>query len=369
MAEQNVNLKQYVSPQLAQRTLLLGRVKMAQAIQMPESEWAKVLSEIEKDPLFYELMGARNGGQRIVKFKRFGRTGLSGQFYEMQDANVVGGGGDQTPEALLDRKKYLLDLIQKVGQENFEKYFLFREEGETQENISQICGISNDEVKQVQDFILDMSVQSEFYHPSHLDSQNIAKPTLVGKIVGNNDGTFSISYFSPHLARGMYEINRSALKRWQKDKHLDRGDAARLRRFVGLLELSNLKQGAFWRVMDFLLKSQENYFRTKDVKKMAPHSLREVARQLQFAPSTISRVMSTKSVLLPWDHEVPISFLMPGQRKVILNVLDHILGDAKEKYTDIELAKKINDEYGIRVSRRTITACRHALKTGDQTIQ
>ena len=50
MADPNIHLRQNVSPKLFQRAVLLGRVKMAQAIQMPESEWAKLLSEVEKDP-------------------------------------------------------------------------------------------------------------------------------------------------------------------------------------------------------------------------------------------------------------------------------------------------------------------------------
>jgi DNA-directed RNA polymerase specialized sigma54-like protein len=280
----------------------------------------------------------------------------------MQEVDVIGGGG-VSPETLLDQKKHLLKLIEKVGQENFEKHFLFREESDTTENIATLCGISLEEVKQIQEFILDMSVQSEFYHPSHLaDSNTNVKPTLVGRIVENNDKTFSISFFSPHLARGMYTIDYDALRRWQKEKHLDRPAAARLRKFMGLLEISNLRQGAFWRVIDYVLKAQKDYFATKDETKMAPVSLRKVAKHLQFAPSTISRVMALKSVLLPWDHEVMLLHLMPGQRKVVLSILEKISAkDSGAHATDMALSKRIEQDFNVKVSRRTITACRHVL--------
>lgn len=333
---------------------------MAQAIQTRESEWAKSLSEVERDPLFFELFGARQGGEKIIRFKRFGRTGISTQFYEMQDANVQGG-GDVSPELLLEKKKGMLELIQKMGQGNFEKYFLYREESEKPDVLSEKCGLTAAEVKKVQDFILDMSVEAEFYHPSLLQPGTIVRPTLVGKIIENNDASYSISYFSPHLARGLYEINHTALKWWQKQKGLSREDAAKLRRYIGLLELSNLKQGAFWRVIDFLLTAQKDYFITRDLKKMAPVSLREVARQLDFAASTISRVIHAKSVQLPWDKEVPIAFLMPGQRKIVLSILESYLEKGSIK-TDAQLGREIANSYGIKVSRRTITACRHVLK-------
>lgn len=360
MADFNLNLKHTVSPKVLQRTILLGRVKMAQAIRMPESEWAKLLSEIEKDRLFQELLSAQTGHQKIIQYKRFGRSGIAGQFYEMQETRVVGGSGE-TLEALLVQKKSLLKLIEKIGQDNFEKHFLYREGSESLESMANICGINLDEARKIQDFILDMSVQAEFYHPSSIDSPNLVKPTLVGRIVKNEDGTYSVSFFSPHLARGQYEINREGVKNWQKKRKLNRQEAAKIRRYIGILELSNLKQGAFWRVMEYLLVLQKDYLDTQDESKMSPVSLRKVARHLQFAPSTISRVMGNKSILLPWEREALLLDLMPGQRRVVLSILEKKLMALKKPMTDAQMAKIIADEHGVKVSRRTITACRHII--------
>ena len=362
MADPKLSLKQTVSPNVVQRTVMVGRVKMAHAIKMPESEWAKLLSEVEHDPLFQELIDARAEGKRIIKFKRFARTGLAGQFYDSQDADVAGGGGE-SPEVLLEKKQHLLKLIEKIGQENFETYFLYREESETPDRIAEICGVTLEEARQVQDFVVDMSVQSEFYHPSKLQGTDMVKPTVVGRIVRNTDGTFTMAYFSPHLARGLYDIDRDALRRWQKSKKMDRSSASRLRKYVGLLELSNLKQGAFWRVIDHLLKAQKDYFENQDPTKMAPVSLRKVAALLQFAPSTLSRVLSSKSVLLPWDREVLLLDLMPGQRRVVLHILEKLRNEGGLKMTDLALSRLIEEKYKVKISRRTVTSCRHVLDT------
>src|SRR5260221_5161475 len=103
MAELNLTFRQTVSPKLTQRTVLLGRVKMAQAIHLRESEWARMLSEVEKDPLFQDLISAKVDQKRIIRYKRFSRTHLSGQFYESQELNVIGG-SSESPETLLNRK-------------------------------------------------------------------------------------------------------------------------------------------------------------------------------------------------------------------------------------------------------------------------
>ncbi len=357
----NVNLKPSVNPSLIQRTVLVGRVKMAQAIKMPESEWARLISDVERDSLFQELLDARAEGKRIIKFKRFSRTQLAGQFYDGQDQDVVGSGGGEAMESMLDKRKDLLELIQKVGQDKFERYFMYREGGESTIQIATDCGITPEQAKSLEDFIVEMSIQAEFYHPSTLNPSMKVKPTVVGQIVKNDDGNFSIAFFSPHLARGMYDIDRGALQRWQKNKKLDRASSARLRRYVGLLDLANMKQGAFWRVLDHLLKIQKTFFETKDLSQMSAMSLRKVAAELQFAPSTLSRVFASKSVMMPWGHEMLILDLMPGQRRVVLEILDRILAAATTPMTDSALAKKIADEHNVRVSRRTITACRHYL--------
>lgn len=366
MAEMNLNFHQTLNPKVLQRAVLVGRVKIAQAIRMSETEWAKILSEVERDPLFQELISARMEGRRIIRFKRFGRTGLSSQFYDNQDVNVAGNSGSSL-ESLLEQRRSLLQLIEKLGREKFEKFFLYRESGNSLEEISNECRISIEEARQLEDFVLDVSVQSEFFHPSALESANSLKPTLVGRIVKNEDKTYSIAFFSPHLARGMYEIDHSTLRRWQKNKRLDRPSAARLRRYIGLLELSNLKQGAFWRVIDYLLQVQKDYLDTRDVAKMAPVSLRKVAARLQFAPSTISRVLAFKSVLLPWEREILLTHLMPGQRRVVLSIMEKMIKSSQQKHqTDSQIAKKIAQTYGVQVSRRTITACRHVLDKKEQ---
>ncbi|MCG3204182.1 MAG: hypothetical protein KCHDKBKB_00888 [Elusimicrobia bacterium] len=360
MADPNLNFKQVVSPNVIQRTVLVGRVKMAQALKMPEGEWAKLLSEVEHDPLFHELVNARAEGKRIVKFKRFSRTGLSNQFYESQDMDVVGSSG-LSPETLLEQKKHLMALIQKIGQEKFERYFLYREDGDTAEHIAELCGVTLEEAKQVQDFVVDMSVQAEFNHPSKLQTSDLVKPTVIGQIVKNDDNTFSISYYSPHMARGLYDIDRGALRRWQKAQKMDRSAAAKLRKYIGLLELANLKQGAFWRVIDHLLKAQKSYFETNDSSLLAPVSLRKVAAKLEFAPSTLSRVLAAKSVLLPWGREILLLDLMPGQRHVVLNILEKLRDEGKAHMTDMALSHEIEERFHVKVSRRTITACRHVL--------
>jgi hypothetical protein len=216
----NLSQNPNVSPQMLQRSVLVGRVKMAQAIKMPEREWAEMLAQIERDPLFQELISARAEGRRVIRFKRFASTQMSSQAYDFQEEQVMDRSAP-SPEGLLERDKDLLPLIKKIGVEKFEKMFLYRESDLAIDAIAAECGISLDDARRLQNFVIDFSVQSEFYHPSTLTGDATVRPSLIGRIIKNDDGTYNIAFNSPHLARGLYEIDRTALRRWYKEKNLD----------------------------------------------------------------------------------------------------------------------------------------------------
>jgi hypothetical protein len=319
-----------------QRTALVGRVKMAKAMEMSETEWAKALAAVESDPLFHELAHPAEGAP-IIRTKRLGNTRLSDAFYdqaaEPADADAAA------------HKRRLLELAGRMGRETFERFLIHREE--------QMAG---DEASQARAAILTVSAQTELFHPS------TASANVLGQICASGDGSYHLSFFSPHLARGLYEIDRARLKEWQAQRGLTRDAAARLRRLLGVMELANMKTGAFWRVAERLLQLNRAYFDSQDEARMAPVSLRKLADQLDFAPSTVSRVVSGKSVLLPWGREVLVSDLMPGQRRVVLAILGKIL-PAMSAETDMTVARRLKDEHGVSVSRRTVTACRHVLQS------
>lgn len=324
-----------------QRTALVGRVKMAKAMEMSETEWAKALASVESDPLFHELAHPAEGVP-VIRTRRLDNTRLSDAFYETASTTA--------DAAATEDKRRLLELAGRMGREAFERFLIHRE--------TQMAG---EEAARARAAILTVSAHTEAFHPSSLGAAPTAANVL-GKICPSGNGSYHLSFFSPHLARGLYEIDRARLREWQAQRGLSRDAAARLRRLLGVMELANMKTGAFWRVIDRLLSLNRAYFDSQDEARMAPVSLRKLADQLDFAPSTVSRVVSGKSVILPWGREVFVSDLMPGQRRVVLAILGKILPSMSAE-TDMTVARRLKDEHGVSVSRRTVTACRHVLRS------
>ncbi|MCX5789944.1 MAG: hypothetical protein NTX64_15790, partial [Elusimicrobia bacterium] len=118
--------EQRLTMQSQQRLALLGRLRMAEWIQMPEREFSRQVEEIEKDPLFRKLFFSEGSG--VIRRQRWPGGRYGGSFYELQEGTLATGERVRVEEAL-GVKKDLLPLIRKMGQENFERYFLYCEEG------------------------------------------------------------------------------------------------------------------------------------------------------------------------------------------------------------------------------------------------
>src|ERR1019366_536223 len=98
---------------LDQRPALLGRLRMADWIEMPEREFAKEVETIEKDPLFKRLFFGSDNAPGVIRRQRWPRGHLTGSFYEIND-QVTAGGERVRVEETLGEKASLLPKIRKI---------------------------------------------------------------------------------------------------------------------------------------------------------------------------------------------------------------------------------------------------------------
>ena len=122
-----------------------------------------------------------------------------------------------------------------------------------------------------------------------------------------------------------------------------------------------MRQHTLFRIVHELVTLQADFLAKRRPECQHPVSLRQLARSLRLSASTVSRAMSGRSVLLPWGEEIPLIGLAPGRRQVVRAVLATFLDKQTACETDAGLAARLEKEYGIRLSRRTVTAVRHEL--------
>lgn len=347
-----------------QRMALFGRLRMAEWIEMSEPEFSAEIAKLEKDPLFRKLCAGAGPGQNAVRRQRWPKGELSSGFYEFNEG-VLAGGERVRVEEILGEKALLLPKIRKMGRAAFEKYFLYGEEPVTLEEIATRTGLSLADVQGINEILLEIGSEAEFSRPGREPGVR-AYACLARLNVEPGEEAPSFEFFSPYWARGLYHIRYDLIERWKDGTVFDGAELRRLPHLLKRMETINLRQNTVFRILEALTGLQTGYLKSQKEDLKRPISLRQLAHRLDLAPSTVSRALSGRSVLLPWGKEVPLIMLLPGRRRVLRQVLGQWL-EADGSQTDARLAVRLNEEYGIKVSRRTVNAVRNELGKSKRT--
>ncbi|MBI3549043.1 MAG: hypothetical protein HY078_08395 [Elusimicrobia bacterium] len=343
-----------------QRLALLGRLRMADWIEMPEKEFARELESIEKDALFKTLYFGGEGRRGAISRQRWPGGRMNGSFYEINEQIVAGKGERVKVEEALGEKVGLVEKIQKMGRAAFEKYFLYGEESHSLPEIAKETSLSEEDVQAIHEFLLEIGAQAEFYLPTR-EPDMVRSYSCLARLSISEDGEPRFEFFSPHWARGYYQIRYDSIEEWKRSGQLTADQRRRLPHFLKRLETINLRQNTIYRILESATKLQAEYLKSKNLELMLPISLRKLAQRLDLAPSTVSRALAGRSIRLPWGKEAPLITLVPGRRKVVREIVGDWL-DAGAQGTDAVFAERLKSEFGIRVSRRTVNAVRNEMK-------
>lgn len=357
-------MRQNLGLRVEQRLAILGRLRMADWIEMPEREFAREVERVEKDPLFKKLYFGAPGLPSAIRRRRWPGGKLSGSFYDVDESRVASGERVDV-EGRLDARKDVTAMIRKMGRANFERYFLHAEDTAPLPEIAKRTGMSEAEIGHIHDLLLEIGAQAEFAGAPKTaaaarGSTCLARLTLDG-------GKPGFEFLSPYWARGLYQVRYDDLESWKHSGTLDGDERRRLRHLLKRLETLNLRQSTIFRILESLGVIQSDYLRTRRPEDVRPVSLRLLARRLQLAPSTVSRALSHRTLRLPWGAETPMIALVPGQRHVLKDILGLWIA-ANPKQTDAVLAARLKKERGISVSRRTVNAVRHVLTLEAETL-
>ena len=366
------------------RQRLLARLRTVAALTMPERQFTRLIQELELDPLFQRLffgvgdhntcvgVATKHGVPQATNLPRVFRRQpwpdgrLSDGFYVLREETMTdGGSADIGP--LLERHSELLKIIQKMGRERFERYFL-HSEGNSLEEITEQTGLPLEKVHRIHELVLELSVLSEFYVPPHPPpetpacSRRIRHPVIAEIETGPGfPDKPTLLWTSLPLARGRYAVDQDALGRWKESGTLSPRENRHLKTLLEKIDLINARQKAVFRVLEATVEKQREYLCSQRPSSLKPLTMRALARDLGMAASTVSRVAAGRSVLLPWKAEAPLAGLFPGRHRVLGFALDEILSERpRPELSDASLALLIRQRYGLAVSRRSVNDNRRA---------
>ena len=346
------------SLQMRQQYKLIAGMEQANALEMTEEEFARITLEVERSPLFRKLQRIEG----VIRYRRQPNTDISPRFCQLNE-EIASGSGTLDVEAMLTDKEDLVRRIQEIGVERFKRYFLYPEPGVSTEEIARACDLTLPEVERIDGLIDEVSVMSEFYNPSGLGPEYGMRYSRVASIERTTEG-FVIGYLSPSYARGRYAIDYERFEELRQIDSITEDEAKESRGLFRKLELLNLRKDTLTRILQNIVGKQGPYFESGDVRALLPFSQKELAERMGVVPSSICRSVEGKSLETPWGEEKALKDFFPRPRQFRKQLVRQLLESGEEFPSDEAIRARLEREFGVFISRRSVAGLRKELRIG-----
>jgi len=333
----------------------MRQMKQAELLEIPEDEFHRLVIQIERNPLFRRLYQK----EKLIHYRRFRRTDISSRFYQPKEGIIADKGSPDIESQLLNKER-IVRQIQKLGQEKFKLYFLFPESGITPEEIATECDLEVSDVQKINNLIDELSIMSEFYHPSNVSSGGIRYSKIAS--VENDEKGFVIGYFSASLARGRHSIDYEGFEELKGAGAFTEAEVKEARQLFRRLELINRRKEALTRILQNIIDKQALYLESGDLKSLLPFSQKELAKRIGLTPSSVSHAISGRSIDTPWGQEIPLKNFFPRPKRFRKELLRQLLETDSELFSDEVIRTKLWEKFGVAISRRSVANLRKELK-------
>lgn len=351
-----LEIQQTQSQQTRQEFKLIARLQQASLLEMPEEEFNKLISEAENNPLFKRL----SQKEKIIRYQRYPKTDICSSFYQLNE-EIAADTGTLDVESLLLDKEDLVRQIQKLGLEDFKRYFLYPEPELSSEEIARECNLEVSEIQRINSLINELSILSEFYNPSALSPEHGIYYSKVASVERGPEG-FVIGYVSPSFARGRYSIEYGRFEELRGNGAFTGAEVREIRQLFRRLELINSRKDTVTRILQNILEKQALYFESGDLKALLPFSQKELAKRIGIVPSSISRTISGKSLDTPWGEEKALKDFFPRPRSFKKELVRRLLEAEKKALSDEVIKAKLEQKFSVSISRRSVASLRKELK-------
>ena len=323
-----------------------GALKMAHLAEMPEEEFEKFIKEMEGGRVFQLLKSS--GAINLAEFPaaRYAARKYAGYGLKLS-------GGD-LPE-LADGNGDLVALIQGVGQEKFEACFL-KDAALSDVERAEECDITVADAARLRDFVNRAFIQAEFEGAPEAPAGKVFSAVAGIEL---NDREPVLAFFHREIWKGRYKVDNEKLALLLPG--LDQAERNRVEKLLRKVEFADKRKTTLYRALEILISVQADYLATGEPGRRRPLSQKTLAKNLEVCPSVLNRLVSNKSIQMPWGMEAPMSVLLPSSKEVNLERLYSIAAE-KPDLSDELLRVELSARHGVALSRRSVAQYRKDLR-------
>ncbi len=133
----------------------------------------------------------------------------------------------------------------------------------------------------------------------------------------------------------------------------------------------NSRKTTIYQVIQNIIEAQYNFFQSGNLKDLKFLTQASLAEKIGVEASLISRAISGKAIRIPQGRETSLKTFFPTKKQLRKELIREIIEQEKtalqnkiikKSYSDGEIRKKLKEDYGISVSRRSVSEWRLDLK-------
>jgi len=341
-------MKQQSRLNLKLKPVLAARLKIAQIFEMPEENLYVMVRDMEKDPLFQKLLqyGAIKR-KRIPKIRTyfFSRNLVENiPFEEKMDIPV--------PD------EDIKQLILKIGEENFYRFFLAPEKGFTVNEIMEATGLSELDIKKIINF-MDTFFSHSVFAQKTIAVQTSPKISVIAGIDQIGDEIFIVD-FTLDMSKGEYKINEELTKKLMPA--LSSGEQRHMQELLSKLKLINTRRSTIYSVLCILIEKQRDFLISGEDEDLKHLTQSEISETINIDPSVLNRTIKNRAIRILSGDVVPLRKFFIRHTEKLRTLISKISKDYSGKISDYEISHILREKYGIVVSRRTVNYHRHRCK-------
>jgi len=367
------SLKQTFREKTAQtlRQKQIGRMKLGQLFSLPESEFRKLIKNLENTSLFKELIDK----WKVICYRKFKGVRIPSSIEFREEGMFSSDNFDL--EELLHQNPKTVPLLQKIGQLIGKDHFNKLLYGNS--NISEIehqCQLTPEENRIFKNFLNRFELE-KLTSGALASSYNESSPSPTArnfKVASIKiEGDKLIIY--PHtkedyLIKGKYSIDYRRYEELYQKKKLAAKELNRVSKIFKTISMINRRTTTIYQIIYYIKEVQSDYLYSGDIGKLRALTRRELARRIGVHPSSITRVMANKSIGTPQKKELPLKFFFPFQKEISKSYLQDIIDQEKVlleihtlnyPYSDELIRDRLYQNYHIAVSRRAVAKYRKEL--------
>ena len=359
--------RQVLAQRAKQVAKLMGRMKLAEFMSLPEDEFQKLIQEVENEPLFKELMGSEI---KIISYKKPPWTKTSQPKMLPLNPEITPSRDTLEVESFLAQEKGLVSTIKKLGVDRFKKYFLDGVPEVTSKEVARQCGLTLETVRKIYDFVDKFYLESKLTgSPQDNRTARIYYSTIAS--IEKNNGQLTIGYFSPEMAKGRYLIDFDRVEKIKEVGIFAKNEIRKIDSLLNKLRLINSRKTTIYQVIQNLIEVQRDFLLSGDFQDLKPFTQVSLSRKIGVNPSLISRAINRKAIRIPQGRQISLKTLFPSEREIRKKLIREVIeqekneiqnGSLSKTYSDQEIRTQLRKKYGISISRRSISDCRKNLK-------